>query len=565
MAAIREINPGALLVQTEDLGRTYSTPALAYQGTFDNNRRWLTLDLLSGRLDQWHPLWWYLLESGIQRQELESHLERPCVPDIIGINHYVTSDRYLDDRIELYPPHSRGGNGRHAYADVEAVRILEDEVAGHEGALRNAWDRYGIPLAITEVHLGCTREEQLRWLNDAWTTANRLRLENVDIRAVTVWALLGCYGWSSLLTSRFEHYESGAFDLRSPQPRPTALARMTHALATTGVFDHPVLEQPGWWRRKSRLMHPSRENFGVSAAHPEPNHSGRPILITGCNGTLGSAFQRVALDRGMVVHAAARDELDIRSRSLIATILGELKPWAVINAAGFVRVDDAEHDARNCYQVNTEGAAVLAEECAHLDIPLAVFSSDLVFDGRKTDPYVESDSPSPLNIYGASKARLEKHVKTLPNCLVVRTSAFFGPWDQHNFLATTFREIAEGNPVYVANDSIVSPTYIPDLVNTTLDLIIDGERGIWHVANEGALTWYEFAKVAADRADVDSRLIVGRPTNELGSRARRPLNSALASERGKLIPKLDDAIDRWLATVTAGLILSETLEKSGSV
>ena len=168
MAAIRSVNPDAQLVQTEDLGTTYSTPALAYQATFDNHRRWLTFDILSGHLDEWKPLWWYLLESGITRQELESFLTRPCVPDILGINHYLTSDRYLDDRLELYPTHLHGGNGRHAYADVEAVRTIDEGIRGHAGVLRDAWERYTLPVAVTEVHNGCTRDEQLRWLNEAW-------------------------------------------------------------------------------------------------------------------------------------------------------------------------------------------------------------------------------------------------------------------------------------------------------------------------------------------------------------------------------------------------------------
>ena len=565
MTAVRSVNPDARLIQTEDLARTYSTPSLDYQASFDNNRRWLTFDILTGRLDEWHPLWWYLLESGITRHELQSFLTHPCVPDMLGVNHYVTSDRYLDDRVDRYPAQSRGGNGRHAYADVEAVRVLEDGIAGPAGVVREAWARYEIPLAVTEVHLGCTREEQLRWLREAWRVAKGLRQENVDIRAITVWALLGGYGWPTLLTSRFESYESGAFDLRSRPPRATALATMTRALATCGSYDHPVLGSPGWWRRSSRLTTRRAESEICRLPEPPAGNHARVILITGSEGTLGRAFNRIAEQRGLACRAAGRKELDICSKRAVADYLDHVDPWAVINTAGYVKVDDAENDAAQCYAVNTEGASLLAEECVRRGIQFATFSTDLVFDGNKRAAYLETDPASALNTYGASKVLLERRVAELPGCLVIRTSAFFGPWDQQNFLSITFEQLRRGCPVRVANDTVVSPTYVPDLVNVALDLIIDHEHGIWHLANRGALTWYEFATLAAERAGLDPTLILGKATDELSLRARRPPFSALGSERGKLMPALEDAINRWLAAVGASWLHQKELETSSSV
>lgn len=564
MSAVRSINSQARLVQTEDLGKTYSTAALSYQANFDNNRRWLTFDMLTGRLDESQPLWWHLLESGITRQELESFLSRPCVPDILGINHYVTSDRFLDDRIDHYPEHDHAGNGRQAYVDVEAVRVLDEGIPGHVGVLREVWDRYELPLAITEVHLGCTREEQLRWLAEAWSAAHELRSENIDVRAITVWSLLGCYGWSSLLTSDFDSYEPAAFDLRSPQPRPTALARMTKALTSEGKCDDPGLDGSGWWRRDIRFMRrPDREARGDSRRNDDDAAaSKRVILVTGSKGTLGRAFLRAANARGMAAIGAGRNELDICIQGSASAFLERVKPWAVINAAGYVRVDDAERDAANCLRINTGGGCTLANECLRLGIPFVGISSDLVFDGKKDAAYVESDSTSPLNIYGASKARLEENLRQLPNVLLIRSSAFFGPWDSHNFLATTFHELSRGRDVRVANDTVVSPTYVPDLVNATLDLVIDGERGIWHLANDGGLTWFDFARLAAERAGLDSSRMVGVPMSELGLPARRPLRSALASERGQLMPTLEAAIDSWLAAVSERHIKPEVLEKS---
>jgi dTDP-4-dehydrorhamnose reductase len=111
MQAIRQINPKANLVQTDDLGKIHSTPLLKYQADFENNRRWLSYDLLCGKVDQQHPLWGYLLYTGINETELQFFLDNKCPPNIIGCNHYLTSERYLDENLESYPPHSYGGNG----------------------------------------------------------------------------------------------------------------------------------------------------------------------------------------------------------------------------------------------------------------------------------------------------------------------------------------------------------------------------------------------------------------------------------------------------------------------
>ena len=125
MQAIRKINPAAKLVQTEDLSKTHSTPLLAYQADFENKRRWLTYDLLCGKVNQHHFFWNYFISLGIPETDLQFFLDNTCPPDIMGFNYYVTSERYLDENIENYPACTHGGNGRHRYADTEAVR------AGH--------------------------------------------------------------------------------------------------------------------------------------------------------------------------------------------------------------------------------------------------------------------------------------------------------------------------------------------------------------------------------------------------------------------------------------------------
>jgi dTDP-4-dehydrorhamnose reductase len=250
MRAIRERIPKAQLVQTEDLGKTFSTAPLRYQANHENDRRWLSLDLLCGRVDEKHPFWPFLRGAGVGYSPLDRLATGEAKPDIVGINHYLTSERFLDHRTHLYPEHFHGGNGRDTYADAEAVRVkrLEDDT-GFAPRLREAWERYHIPIAITEVHHGCHRDEQLRWFAEVWQTAKQLREDGMDLRAVTLWSMFGNVDWRFLLTRRNGHYDTGAFDARSGTPRPTVIAHAAKAYAKGEPFDHPVLDSPGWWRR----------------------------------------------------------------------------------------------------------------------------------------------------------------------------------------------------------------------------------------------------------------------------------------------------------------------------
>ncbi len=259
MLAIREVNPAAQLVQTEDLGQAHGTPALARQVEFENHRRWLTFDVLCGRVTSAHPLWNYLLDNGIAETELQDFIDQPLPPDVLGINHYVTSERYLDERLALYPgPPVLSGQFHPAYIDLEALRVTGVEVVGLENLLRQTWERYRIPLAITELHLGCTREEQLRWLHQAWEGANRLLTSGIELRGLTVWSLLGAFDWDNLLTQDGASYEPGVFDVRNGQPRPTALHQMVQNLIRYGRFTHPVLAGRGWWQRPERFYWPAQ-------------------------------------------------------------------------------------------------------------------------------------------------------------------------------------------------------------------------------------------------------------------------------------------------------------------
>jgi dTDP-4-dehydrorhamnose reductase len=546
MREIRTVIPAARLVQTEDLGRASGTPRLGTQVAHERHRRWLTWDLLSGRVHARHPLYDFLRSAGASEAELAFFVDSPCAPDVLGVNYYLTSDRWLDDRLDLYPHWSHGGNEQIAYADVEAVRAHPDGILGHERHLLAAWRRYRRPVALTEVHLGCTREEQMRWLVEAWNGARRARARGADVRAVTAWALLGSHDWNSLVTCERGCYEPGVFDIRAPSPRATALATVARNLAASVEPAHPVLRGEGWWRRPDRLR------FGPSArgAIARRAPAGAPILIVGLSGTLGRAFQRLCAVRGLAIHVVGRAEMDIADPSRVDAVLRRVHPWAVVNAAGYVRVDAAEGDRDGCWKDNVAGAVNLAAACRRRGVRLVTFSSDLVFDGEARRPYTEEDSPSPCNVYGAAKAEAERRVlHLLSDALVIRTSAFFGPWDDYNFATVTLRTIADGGSAFAADDCVISPTYVPDLVHASLDLLIDGEGGVWHLANEGAVTWYEFARMIARQAgDGDDRIEPCRWRDVWGP-AARPSYSVLGSARARLMRPLDAAVAAYAAEV----------------
>ena len=565
MAAVRAVNPRAELVATEDLGFTHVNAALRYQAAFENERRWLTWDLLQGMVQPQHALWKWLTRQAPVARTLDTIAAAAADPahalSLIGVNHYVTSERFLDEAMAFYPAHTHGGNRWHRYADVEAVRVVRDGPLGPAALLLQAWRRYGVPLAITEAHLGCTREQQMRWLADLWSAAQEARAAGADVRAVTPWALFGSYDWDSLLTETRGHYESGAWDMRAARPRPTALVPMIRALATSGQYHHPALDIDGWWRHPRRLEYPPRRGVLARPAPARTRLSAAartsPLLVVGARGMLGSAFSRLARERGWTVVALSRQELDATDAAAIGRALDVHAPWAVINAAGWVRVDAAEREPDACARANVQTAERLAAATAARGLQLCTFSSDLVFgdapvpqQGRAVRPYVESDTPAPGNCYGRSKAVADERVRAAHrDALVVRTSALFGDWDLGNVVSRALAALHRGDDVLAPHDSVVSPTYVTDLVHAALDLLVDRERGVWHVANVGACSWYALACEAAAMAGFSPRVrarITACRSFDVGWTAPRPAYSALSSERATLLPALDDALHRHL-------------------
>ncbi len=144
---------------------------------------------------------------------------------------------------------------------MEAVRIRPEGIAGFESLLMETWHRYHLPVAITEVHLGGHVHDQIRWVAEAWESAQRARRAGADCRAVTIWALLGSHFWNVLVTRQNGHYEPGVFDLREGVPVPTPLAEVVTQIAQGGPPAHPALLRPGWWRRPDRIIYDLSEEL----------------------------------------------------------------------------------------------------------------------------------------------------------------------------------------------------------------------------------------------------------------------------------------------------------------
>jgi dTDP-4-dehydrorhamnose reductase len=281
---------------------------------------------------------------------------------------------------------------------------------------------------------------------------------------------------------------------------------------------------------------------------PEYYTERAPLLIAGAHGTLGRALGRICHTRGLAAVELGRAALDIAEAASVEQALAAHRPWAVVNAAGYVRVDEAEQDEARCFRENATGPAVLAAACAERGLPLLTFSSDLVFDGGQEGGYTESARPNPLNVYGRSKLAAEQAVlAAYPAALVVRTSAFFSGWDEYNFVHLALQAARHGQPFGAAEDVRIAPAYVPDLVNSALDLLLDEAHGIWHLTCQDSCTWAELARATARKAGFSDAFVVPRRMAEFGLPATRPRQSVLISEKGMIQPCIDDALGRCLS------------------
>ena len=251
------------------------------------------------------------------------------------------------------------------------------------------------------------------------------------------------------------------------------------------------------------------------------------IVVLGAGGQLGTAFRSVYPDARFVDRAG----LDLTDTGAIADRLAALSPTALVNCAAYTAVDRAETEQGMAHLVNAEAVAALARFAADTGIPLVTYSTDYVFPGDGTTPYVESDPTDPVNAYGRSKlagevAALDLH----PGTLVIRTSWVLSG-THPNFVATMLRLARRGEPWRVVDDQVGCPTVAGDLAAATAEAVDAGVTGILHLTNTGSTTWFELARAALDLAGHDPGLVEPCATTDYPTPARRPAYSVLGSER----------------------------------
>jgi len=246
----------------------------------------------------------------------------------------------------------------------------------------------------------------------------------------------------------------------------------------------------------------------------------RGVLVTGAAGQLGVALCEEFAGTGVV--GLGREDWDVT----LPPPAGLPRFDAVFHAAAWTDVDGAEGKPEDAAAVNVRGTQHVAQLSALHGTPLVVFSTDYVFDGRKQAPYLESDVPNPLSVYGRTK--LEAEAEAGEEAWIVRTSGLFG-WTGTNFVRTMLRLARECEEVEVVDDQLGSPTYVGHLA-PAMRKLLELPRGPWHLTADGECTWAEFAEAIFDEAGVRCR--VRRITStQLGRPAPRPVYSVLRSQR----------------------------------
>lgn len=287
-------------------------------------------------------------------------------------------------------------------------------------------------------------------------------------------------------------------------------------------------------------------------AAPRPAPEERPrVLITGAAGMLGSDLVPVLAGGGFEVAPRPRADLDVTNSDEVGRAFRDVRPRVVVNCAAFTRVDACETDPA-AFAVNAGGAAVLAHACERYSSRLVQISTDFVFDGAKGLPYTEADEPAPLSAYGRGKRAGEEAALRSPSALVVRASWLFGRagW---NFVEAILRQAEEGRPeISVVDDQRGKPTATTDLAEGILALLVAGASGIFHFANRGEVTWFEFASEILLLAGHGEVRLSPTTTAALARPAARPLYSVLDTSKyegmtGRTIRHFREPLVEYLA------------------
>ncbi|MDP2684202.1 MAG: dTDP-4-dehydrorhamnose reductase [bacterium] len=258
------------------------------------------------------------------------------------------------------------------------------------------------------------------------------------------------------------------------------------------------------------------------------------VLITGGGGQLGNAIRQVFFDFGKDLVFFDKSGLDITNKEEVFKIFDKYKPNIIINCAAYNNVEQAEESIVEAYETNAFGPYLLAKTANEFGAIIVHISTDYVFGGDK-DSFAESDCPSPVNVYGASKLAGEQLVRLAnENSFIIRTSWLFGKnknGSEKNFVKTMLEKIKDNKQIKVVEDQIGSPTYASDLAKKIYELLVSGAKpGIYHITNSGHCSWYEFAKKIFATSGIEVE-VVPIKTSESGTKIRRPKNSVLENKR----------------------------------
>ena len=253
------------------------------------------------------------------------------------------------------------------------------------------------------------------------------------------------------------------------------------------------------------------------------------VLITGSNGMLGYDLIEVLNDNHELILTTSKT-LDITDKNYVIEFISENKPDIVINSAAYTNVDGCEENQDIAYAVNGDGVGNLALACKEIDCPLVHISTDYVFNGENTRPWVEDDEIGPISVYGKSKLRGEEAIlETLDKFFIIRTAWLYGI-NGGNF-PKTMLELAKNHPeITVVYDEVGTPTYTPDLAKAISQLIETDYYGIYHITNSGSCSWCEFARYIFEVAGKDVK-VIPVTASEFARPAPRPHYSVLENKK----------------------------------
>jgi len=265
----------------------------------------------------------------------------------------------------------------------------------------------------------------------------------------------------------------------------------------------------------------------------------KKILLIGKTGQLGRELMKDAFSFGFEVSGFEKEELDVTRESEVREHIEHTKPDIVINASAYNLVAKSEESPLSAMELNFLAVSKLARICKEKNITFITYSTDYVFDGRKGEPYEEHDEPNPLQMYGMSKLAGESAAAASypEGTFIIRTCGLYGGKegspDKGNFVLNIMKEAHEKNVIEVSFEQIVNPTYAADLSQATLKLLqAKADAGIYHLANEGECSWYEFTREIFTLSGIDTKV---KPVDRGGQsgKMKRPKFSALKNEKGK--------------------------------